>query len=119
MQNALAYPRMKVIRLQGNINVENALKLKQQLAEVVSDPENSSLMVDMTQVSALDSAGLMALVSTLTLSQRLNKQFGLFGVSPSLRIIFELTQLDRVFDIAQGEPGSEPMSEPMHGLMAA
>jgi anti-sigma B factor antagonist len=104
MQNALAYPRVKVVQLQGNISVENALKLKQQLAEAVSAQEHSSLMVDMTQVSGLDSAGLMALVSTLTLAQRLNKQFGLFGVSPSLRIIFELTQLDRVFDISENEP---------------
>ena len=57
----------------------------------------------MSQVEALDSAGLMLLVSTLTLAQRLGKRFSLFEISPSVRIIFELTQLDRVFEILEDQ----------------
>jgi anti-anti-sigma regulatory factor len=41
----------------------------------------------------------MALVSALTLAQQLGKRFSLCSVAPSIRIIFELTQLDRVFEI--------------------
>jgi anti-anti-sigma factor len=58
-----------------------------------------ALLVDMSQVESLDSAGLLALVSTLTLAQQIDKQFALCHVSASIRIIFELTQLDRVFEI--------------------
>jgi anti-sigma B factor antagonist len=103
MPNVITYPKLKIVEIQGNINADNAAELKQYLADMVSAKENSSLMVDMSQVVALDSAGLMILVSTLTLAQRLNKQFGLFGVSPSVRIIFELTQLDRVFEISESQ----------------
>jgi anti-sigma B factor antagonist len=107
MQSILTYPKMKVVQLQGNIGAENAAALRQQLAETVSAQEYSSLMVDMSQVGAMDSAGLMALVATLTLAQGLNKPFGLFGISPSVRIIFELTQLDRVFEISEKQPVPE------------
>jgi anti-sigma B factor antagonist len=88
-----------VVQPSGHINATNATKLRQQLAESLSSQQVSSLWIDMSHVESLDSAGLMVLVSTLTLAQRSDKQFKLFGVSPAVRIVFELTQLDRVFEI--------------------
>jgi anti-sigma B factor antagonist len=55
--------------------------------------------VDLEQVESLDSAGLMALVSGVKLAQRLGLSLSLSSVSPTLKIIFELTQLDKVFEI--------------------
>jgi anti-sigma B factor antagonist len=107
MLNVLTHSRAKIVEIQGNINAENAAELKQYLADTVSASENASLMVDMSQVGALDSAGLMVLVSTLTLAQQLNKKFKLIGVS-SVRIIFELCQLDRVFEISEQHLAPEP-----------
>jgi anti-sigma B factor antagonist len=107
MQTTLAHSEMTVVQPNGHISISNAAALQQQLADTVASQEYSSLLVDMSQVESLDSAGLMALVSTLTLAQRLNKRFGLFGISPSIRIIFELTQLDRVFEILESCPSIE------------
>ncbi|HEY9629225.1 MAG TPA: STAS domain-containing protein [Coleofasciculaceae cyanobacterium] len=104
MQSTLAHSTTTVVQPSGHINSGNAETLKQHLTETVSSQESSSLLVDMSQVESLDSHGLMALVSTLTLAQRMNKQFGLFGISPSVRIVFELTQLDRVFEIFERHP---------------
>lgn len=99
--------KMTVVQPCGHINVSNASALRQQLAETVSSNEHMSLLVDMSQVESLDSAGLMALVSTLTLAQKLNKRFGLCRISPSVRIVLELTQLDRVFEISEHHPDLE------------
>ncbi len=107
ISNVLTHSRVKIVEIQGDINAENAAEIGQYLVDMVSAQENSSLMVDMSKVIALDSAGLMILVSILTLAQQLNKQFGLFGVSASVRIIFELTQLDRVFKILESHPSPE------------
>lgn len=104
MQGSPTQTRTTVVQPNGHINAENAAVLKQQLTETVSSSEYSSLFIDMSRVESLDSAGLMVLVSALTLAQRLNKPFGLFGVSPSVRIILELTQLDRVFDVCDVYP---------------
>lgn len=106
-ESSFAPPETIVIQPSGHISAANAAELQQQLAETISSQEYASLLVDMSKVESLDSAGLMALVSTLTLAQRLNKRFSLFGISPSVQIIFELTQLDRVFEILDGQPVRE------------
>jgi anti-sigma B factor antagonist len=108
MLNVLTHSRAKVVEIQGSMNAENAAELKQYLADTVSAAENASIMVDMSQVGSLDSAGLMVLVASLTLAQQLNKKFKLVGVSPSVRIIFELCQLDRVFEISEQHLTPEP-----------
>ncbi|MBW4468680.1 MAG: STAS domain-containing protein [Pegethrix bostrychoides GSE-TBD4-15B] len=109
MQESSSTPTGTIIQLSGQISSATIAELQQQLVEALAATACSSLSLDMSQVEALDSAGLMLLVSTLTLAQRLNKQFSLFGVSPSVRIIFELTQLDRVFNILEKLP--QPLSQ--------
>jgi anti-sigma B factor antagonist len=83
---------------QGHINASNADELKQKLTTLVNSDING-VLVDLHQVESLDSAGLMALVAALSLAQRQEKRFSLCCVSPAIKIIFELTQLDRVFEI--------------------
>ncbi|MBE9040839.1 STAS domain-containing protein [Oscillatoriales cyanobacterium LEGE 11467] len=88
-----------VMKLQGHINADNAHELKNQLTTAVSGAEAPMVLVDMEEVESLDSAGLMAFVSAMSLSKSVGRRFSLRSVSPSVRIIFELSQLDRVFDI--------------------
>lgn len=107
MQSTLAKSQVKVVQPYGHINASNAADLQEQLTTIVSSRQYSSLLVDMSDVESLDSAGLMALVSALTLTQQLNQQFGLCSISPSIRIIFELTQLDRAFEIFENRPAFE------------
>ena len=100
-----------IIQPSGQINAASVELLQQQFVEALSAQACSSLSIDMSQVEALDSAGLMLLVSTLTLAQRLDKRFSLFEISPPVRIIFELTQLDRVFNILESH--SQSYSQPV------
>ncbi|MBW4470967.1 MAG: STAS domain-containing protein [Stenomitos rutilans HA7619-LM2] len=102
MQNVLVRPQTAVIQPSGPLHSGNVTAFQQQLDMAVLSNQHSSLLVDMGQVESIDSAGLMALVSALSLAQRLNKRFSLCSISHSVRIIFELTQLDRVFDILEG-----------------
>jgi anti-anti-sigma factor len=99
MQRTITYSRKAVVQPSGHISADNAESLRKQLSAAVSAIDCSHLVVDMTSVQSLDSAGLMVFVSTLTQAQQIGKQLTLCGVSPSVRIVFELTQLDRVFEI--------------------
>ena len=92
-------PQTTIISLEGHIDAASATDLKNQLAKTVASDTHPAILVDMERVEFLDSAGLMVLVSTLSLAQRLGRKFGLCAVSPAIRMIFELTQLDRVFEI--------------------
>ena len=99
MSTTIAYPEITVICPHGAVNASNAVDFQQEMAQAVSQAESAAVLVNLEQVESLDSAGLMALVSSLKLAQSLNSRFSLCGVSPAIQIIFELTQLDRVFEI--------------------
>jgi anti-sigma B factor antagonist len=99
MSTTIAYPEVTIICPHGAVNASNAGEFQQEIAKAVAQTKKSNLLVNLEQVESLDSAGLMALVSSLRLAQSIGTRFGLCGVSPSIRIIFELTQLDRVFEI--------------------
>ncbi len=81
-----------------HLNASNASQIKTQLMELIIAPWCDGLIVDMAGVELLDSSGLMALVTILSVAQQMDKRFVLRGVSASIQIIFELTQLDRVFE---------------------
>lgn len=99
MQTIIAYPKITVIRPEGRLNASNAVEFQDQMTTAVAQKGQTIVLVDMTQVESLDSAGLMALVYGLRLAQALDRRFSLCSVSPSTRIILELTQLDRVVEI--------------------
>lgn len=107
MQTTIAYPKVTVIRPRGPFNASNAEEFQQQIAAAVTQAERTAVLVDLEQVESIDSAGLMALVHSLRLAQSLGKQFSLCCVSPAIKLIFELTQLDQVFEIFDSKAAFE------------
>ncbi|NEO33853.1 MAG: STAS domain-containing protein [Symploca sp. SIO3C6] len=99
MSNAIVDSQLTIVAPSGNINAANAAMLQHQLQEAMASAQTSALLVDMQQLEFLDSAGLMALVSALSLSKTLKRRFGICSVAPQIRIIFELTKLDGAFEI--------------------
>ena len=99
MANAILTSQLIIVQPSGHINASNAAEFKHQLTNAVASEQHSVVLVDMHQVESLDSAGLMALVSALSLAQTLKRRFSVCSVAPSIRIIFELTQLDGAFEI--------------------
>ncbi|MDJ0574402.1 MAG: STAS domain-containing protein [Xenococcaceae cyanobacterium MO_234.B1] len=84
---------------QGYVSAANAGEFLQELTHAVKNQTNSALLVDMASVEFMDSAGLMALIKGFHLAQDLERRFSICSVPPSVRMIFELTQLDKVFEI--------------------
>lgn len=107
MSTTIAYPEITVICPHGVVNASNAVDFQQEITKAVAENKKSNVLVNLEQVESLDSAGLMALVSSLRLAQSIGTRFSLCGVSPSIRIIFELTQLDRVFEIFESATACE------------
>jgi anti-sigma B factor antagonist len=104
MQVVLQLPKTTVIRPYACLNANNALEFERDLTTALAQDDTSILVVDLAAVDSLDSAGLMALVSALKLALKLGRTIRLCSVSPALRIIFELTQLDNVFEILESAP---------------
>jgi anti-sigma B factor antagonist len=87
----------------GYITAANVNEFKQALLSAVTSQDYSTFLMDMSHVEFLDSAGLMALVSAFRQAQSMGKRFSLCSLAPSVRIIFELTQLDRVLEIFENK----------------
>ena len=98
MAIAIMDSQLTIIQPSGHINASNASEFQRQLTNAVASKQNV-VLVDMHRVESLDSAGLIGLVSALSLAQNLKRRFSLCCIAPSIKIIFELTQLDAAFEI--------------------
>ncbi|MEL6939136.1 MAG: STAS domain-containing protein [Cyanobacteria bacterium J06598_1] len=95
-----------VICPSGVLNAENVFSLEQQLVSIGRDKSVDELVVDMSYVDSLDNAGLVSLISALNGAQARFNRLSLCSVPPSVRIVFELTQLDRLFQMIDREPAA-------------
>nr|WP_124974949.1 STAS domain-containing protein [Aphanothece sacrum] len=95
----LMQEKLAIVEPIGYVTAANVSQFQEELTTLVTNKNYYSFLVDMDRVEFMDSAGLMALVAAFRLAQTLGKRFSLCSLAPSVRIIFELTQLDRAFDI--------------------
>ena len=90
-----------IIKPNGSLTAMNSNELQSELSQAIKQSHTEFLLLDMENIDFLDSAGLMSLVRTLQLAIALGKNFSLCALSPSVKIIFEVTQLEKSFTIFQ------------------
>lgn len=88
----------------GILNAESVCSLEKQMMSAGRSSSADELVVDMSLVESLDNAGLVSFMSALNAAQSQFKRLSLCSVPPSIRIVFELTQLDRLFNLVEHEP---------------
>lgn len=103
MQTLLENRKYTVIKPETSITAANAYLFERQLTIALKENPHSKLLIDLEQVDFLDSAGLMALISSCKLAKSLGTPFSICSMSPSVRIIIELTQLDDIFEILESQ----------------
>lgn len=95
------------LELEGRFDAYQAHEKKQWLkAEIEKMHANGvpvRLIVDMHQVSFIDSAGLAALVVGIKKAQEYGGSIHLFGMPKAVQLIFELSWLDKAFPIFDTE----------------
>lgn len=99
MQTLLARKPMTVIKPQNQLNAATAKEFGRHLGAAISAPGVAVVLVDMAEVKFIDSAGLMTLVAGLKQAKNLGRRFSICSICPGTRMILELSQLDRVFEI--------------------
>lgn len=99
MNSTVLYREITTFQPKGYVSAANAEEFLEELTIAVKDKSDSVLLVDMQAIDFMDSAGLMVLIKGFRLAQSLNRRFSICSVASSVRIVFELTQLDNVFEI--------------------
>lgn len=107
MQTLLAHRPITVIKPQNQLNAATAIEFRRQLSTGITAAGVAVVLVDLAEVKFIDSAGLMALVASLKQAKNLGRRFSICSVSPGIRMILELSQLDRVFEIFENRESFE------------
>jgi len=85
-------PDEATVRCSGRITMENADQLRDTARKLIA--ENKRLVVDLSDVSYLDSSGLGMIVGLYVSAKRAKCQLKLINLSPRVKEIFTLTRLD-------------------------
>ncbi|MDQ0221320.1 STAS domain-containing protein [Peribacillus cavernae] len=92
------------IQVKGEIDAYTAPKLRETLFPL-SEQENISMVVDLSDVSYMDSTGLGVFVGLFKSVRSHNGEFRLVGLSERLRRLFDITGLAEIIDINSDAEG--------------
>ena len=90
--------RSNVVPLKGEIDLHVSPTVTATLNEVI-DKKPERLVVDLSEVNYIDSAGLAALIQAMQKVEAYGGKFMLAGLQETVRSIFEISRLDQVFQI--------------------
>jgi anti-sigma B factor antagonist len=89
---------INVLELAGRFDIYTAPEVKDCLAQAAQKiPAN--IVIDLSQVDFIDSTALATLIQGSKLARTHHGNIRLSGLRPSVRMVLELTRLDKVFEI--------------------
>ena len=89
---------VSVVAVEGDLDARSAMGLKLALNEKI-EAGNVRILVDLSEVPYVDAAGLGVLVSGFKNATRQSGDLRLCGLQPDVKSLFELTRLNKVFQI--------------------
>lgn len=95
------YPAATVIRLKGRLDAHQSKQVGEVLTEGMITGQRT--VVNLRNVHFIDSTGLAVLVKAMKRHREESGELMLCELQQPVRIIFELTRLDRVFDMFSAE----------------
>ena len=84
-----------VVRPTGRLDLLTAIEIRQRVAQVIA-AGSCRLIVDLAEVSFIDSSGLAALISALKAARLAGGDLRIARLNDQARQLVELTSLDRV-----------------------
>lgn len=87
-----------VVPLEGEIDLHVSPQIGSRLAAIIQG-KPKKVVVDLSQVTYIDSSGLAVLIEAMQNVGRYGGSFALTGLQDGVRPIFEIARLDQVFRI--------------------
>jgi anti-sigma B factor antagonist len=86
-----------IVALEGEIDLEQAGAVRRALLDSLK--KGRDVLVDLSQVTYIDSSGIASLVEGLQVAKKQKSGLALVAVSQRVRRVLELARLDKVFQI--------------------
>ena len=80
----------KILKLIGPLTIQTLFDFQQMVREETSKP----IILDLSGVAYMDSAGLGCVVSAFTTCQRNHRAFGITGIGDRIKTLFAVTHVD-------------------------
>ncbi|MBC1219920.1 STAS domain-containing protein [Nostoc sp. UCD121] len=87
---------VKLLELSGVLDSIRGNELRREVSDILLSGADI-LLLDMKEVKFIDSSGLGALVSAMQMARNANTKLFVCSISDQIRMLFELTKIDRVF----------------------
>ncbi len=93
---------LAILKITGDVDLYSSPKVRKQILSLVKK-SCQNLLVDLAGVTYMDSSGVATLVEALQLMNKKKGKLKLYSLKPAIRDVFELSRLDKVFDICEDE----------------
>ncbi|MCG8607119.1 STAS domain-containing protein [bacterium] len=90
---------IKIIAVKGEVDLYSSPIFREKLLAVTS-ANHKAILVDLEQVIYMDSSGIATLVEALQAVGKYGGKLKIANLRDAVRDVFELSRLDRVFDIS-------------------
>lgn len=87
-----------ILSLSGEVDLYSSPEFRKRLINLTK-PKTPTIVVDLSEVSYMDSSGVATLVEGLQLIENYKGNFYICGLTTMVREVFELSRLDTVFAI--------------------
>jgi anti-anti-sigma factor len=90
--------QVKIFQPSGILDGARANQLRREISEAIASGPDIVLL-DLKEVTFMDSSGLGALVSALKTVRSSGGKLSVCSINDQVKMLFELTSMDRVFEI--------------------
>jgi anti-sigma B factor antagonist len=92
-----------VVDVTGDITLYHSPDLRKTLLDLIKTQKVAYVIVNLTNVKYVDSAGVASLIEGLKAARDMKSRFSLYGLSRVAREVLELTRLLKVFEVYENE----------------
>jgi len=99
-KNGRSYALMsaEVLELRGDIDLNEKPKVAAQLEPLI-ERQITGIVIDLSHVVYVDSSGLAIFIDALQRVQQYGGRLALAGLQENVRLVFQISKLDKVFKI--------------------
>ncbi len=91
-----------IFKVTGDIDINTSPEVKKSFDRIISDKKDK-IIINLKEVGYVDSSGLATLVEILKNLRAFGGKLKLTNLSPKVKGLFEITRLDKLFDISLEE----------------
>jgi anti-sigma B factor antagonist len=95
-----------VLRLRGRLNIDSSPDLRDWLLAILRAESPRAVIVDLTDVTYIDSSGIATLIEGLKMGRKQQTTFHLQGLQGRLLHLFQVTGVLTLFESGLGSPSS-------------